>query len=133
MATAKKPPVGNAAAPKSAAATKPAAPATSPAVKTKAATVVAATPTTATVAVAETAAEVKAKRVKLVRDGFTIPKDEYLVLESLKMRAAGLASPAKKSELLRAGIKALAAMPDKTLLAALGAVPSVKTGRPGKA
>ena len=76
---------------------------------------------------------VKAKKPKLVRDSFTIPKAEYTVLDDLKQRAARLASPAKKSELLRAGIKALAAMPDAAFVAALGAVPAIKTGRPSKA
>jgi hypothetical protein len=37
---------------------------------------------------------------------------------------------AKKSELLRAGVSALNAMADKDFLAALNAVPSLKTGRP---
>ena len=76
--------------------------------------------------------EPKAKRVKMIRDGFTIPKDEYQVLEALKLRAGSLGTPSKKSELLRAGIKALVAMPDAGLLAALHAVPAIKTGRPGK-
>jgi hypothetical protein len=67
---------------------------------------------------------------KLVRDSFTIPKSEYQVLEALKLRAAGLKRPTKKSELLRAGIAALNAMADKPLLAALNKVPSLKTGRP---
>jgi hypothetical protein len=75
---------------------------------------------------------VKEKKPKLVRDSFTIPKPEYSVLDELKLRASKLASPAKKSELLRAGIKALAAMPDTALLAALKAVPAIKTGRPAK-
>lgn len=72
----------------------------------------------------------KVKKPKLVRDSFTIPKAEYLVLESLKQRAVQLAQPAKKSELLRAGIKALAAMVDADLRVALQAVPAIKTGRP---
>lgn len=73
---------------------------------------------------------VKAKKPKLVRDSFTIPKAEYVVLDELKQRAAGLARPVKKSELLRAGIKALAAMPDAAFLTALNNVPAIKTGRP---
>ena len=76
---------------------------------------------------------VKVKKPKLVRDSFTIPKDEYTALAELKQRCAKLAQPAKKSELLRAGIKALTALSDKALLAALKAVPSIKTGRPTKA
>ena len=38
----------------------------------------------------------------------------------------------KKSEVLRAGIKALAGMTDASFLATLSAVPAVKTGRPAK-
>ncbi len=72
----------------------------------------------------------KARKPKLVRDSFTIPKAEYTVLEDLKQRAGRLSSPVKKSELLRAGIKALAAMPQAAFLAALQAVPAIKTGRP---
>jgi len=75
----------------------------------------------------------KPKKPKLVRDSFTIPKAEYVVLEQLKKRAAQSGTPAKKSEVLRAGIKALAAMDDGAFLAALGAVPAIKTGRPAKA
>jgi len=67
---------------------------------------------------------------KLVRDSFTIPKSEYQLLDALKLRAAGLKRPTKKSEILRAGIAALNAMADKALLAALNSVPSLKTGRP---
>ncbi|MEQ1534470.1 MAG: hypothetical protein ABL923_01205 [Burkholderiaceae bacterium] len=75
---------------------------------------------------------IKAKKIKLVRDSFTIPKPEYLILDNLKLRAADLKHPVKKSELLRAGIKALAAMTDAQLLLALKAVPMLKTGRPSK-
>lgn len=67
---------------------------------------------------------------KLVRDSFTIPKAEYALLEALKVRAANLTRPVKKSELLRAGIGALNGMSDKAFLAAVNAVPSLKTGRP---
>lgn len=67
---------------------------------------------------------------KLVRDSFTMPKAEYAVIEQLKRRASVLERPAKKSELLRAGIKALNALSDGALLAALQAVPTIKTGRP---
>ena len=73
---------------------------------------------------------VKAKKPKLVRDSFTIPKAEYVVLEVLKQRATKLTRPAKKSELLRAGIKALASLSDAAFLTALGQVPTIKTGRP---
>lgn len=72
----------------------------------------------------------KPKKPKLVRDSFTIPKAEFTVLDDLKQRATRLARPVKKSELLRAGIKALAAMSDGAFLSALQSVPAIKTGRP---
>lgn len=103
------------------------APAPAPAAK-KAAAQPAAKPATK----APVPAAVKPAKVKLVRDGFTIPAAEYAVLAELKQRALAAAHPAKKSELLRAGIKLLAALGDKAFLAALVAVPAVKTGRPGK-
>ena len=74
----------------------------------------------------------KAKKPKLVRDSFTIPKNEVAVLDDLKLRAARLGRPAKKSEVLRAGIMALAAMGDAAFLATVTGVPAVKTGRPAK-
>ena len=74
----------------------------------------------------------KVKKPKLVRDSFTIPKDEYLVIDSLKIRAGKLGQAVKKSELLRAGVKALAAMSDIQFKAALSNVPTIKTGRPTK-
>jgi hypothetical protein len=72
----------------------------------------------------------KPKKPKLVRDSFTIPKLEYVVLEALKQRASQLKRPVKKSELLRAGIKALAALSDTGFISALDKVPTIKTGRP---
>ena len=74
----------------------------------------------------------KAKKPKLVRDSFTIPKDEYAVIDALKERAVRLSRPVKKSELLRAGLKLLAGLSDTALFTALESVPSIKTGRPTK-
>ncbi|OYQ40039.1 hypothetical protein CHU94_11955 [Rhodoferax sp. TH121] len=75
----------------------------------------------------------KAKKPKMVRDSFTIPKPEYDVLDVLKLRAAKLGNPVKKTELIRAGVKAIAALSDAAFKQALLAVPSLKTGRPAKA
>ena len=74
----------------------------------------------------------KAHKPKLVRDSFTIPKEEYAVLDVLKSRALGLEQHVRKSELLRAGIQALNAMGDRAFLKAIDAVPTLKTGRPKK-
>ena len=78
------------------------------------------------------AKDAKAKKPKLVRDSFTIPKDEYAVIDALKERAVRLSRPVKKSELLRAGLKLLAGLSDTALFTALESVPSIKTGRPTK-
>jgi preprotein translocase subunit SecB len=86
----------------------------------------------ATKAPAVTAKTEKAKKVKLVRDSLSIPKDEYEVISVLKVRAGKLGHAAKKTEIIRAGIKAIAALSDQALLKALQSVPSIKTGRPAK-
>jgi hypothetical protein len=127
MATAKKTVVAKAAAPRTAA-RKASAP--KPAAKAAPAT---AKPTPAPKPAPKPAKAEKPKKPKLVRDSFTIPKGEYTVLDDLKQRAAKLGAPAKKSEVLRAGIKALAQMSDAAFQSALAAVPAIKTGRPGKA
>lgn len=72
----------------------------------------------------------KDKKPKLVRDSFTIPKDEYAAFELLKARAMAQGLAIKKSELLRAGLMALAGLSDARFKAALAAVPTLKTGRP---
>ena len=72
------------------------------------------------------------KKIKLVRDNLTISKSELLMLRQLKQRLGKVGATVKKSEILRAGIMALAAMNDAALAAALAAVPAIKTGRPKK-
>ena len=74
----------------------------------------------------------KPVRTKLVRDSFTMPAPEYEQLAVLKKRLANADAPAKKSELLRAGIALLAALSEADLLAALDRVERIKTGRPAK-
>lgn len=70
------------------------------------------------------------KKPKLVRDSFTIPKNEFAAIEAMKTRAIALGTSVKKSELLRAGLMALQALNDAQFKAALAAVPTLKTGRP---
>lgn len=77
----------------------------------------------------KTAAPEKLKKSKRVRDSFSMPKAEYAVLDGLKQRAALLECPAKRSELVRAGIGLLAAMSDTQFLAALAQVPDLRPGR----
>ena len=126
---APKPAVSKVATPKAPAAKKPAAKA--PATKRTASKAIVAKPAAAKpVAAKPTKAEAKPKKPKLVRDSFTIPKDEYAGIDTLKERSVALGRPAKKSELLRAGLMALLAMSPIALHAALEAVPTIKTGRP---
>ncbi len=77
-------------------------------------------------------AKEKTPKLKMERDSFTMPKTEYAQFHVLKERLNKLGQPAKKSELLRAGIMQLSAMTDAALKAALGKVPAIKTGRPKK-
>jgi len=122
------------------AAAKKAAPARAAAAKTvskpqaPATTAALAKPASAPAATAASAAGkiAKDKKPKMVRDSVTIPKAEYMVLEAMKQRAAQLKVTVKKTELIRAGMKHLATLPDAVFLAAIAAVPSLKTGRPSK-
>jgi len=74
----------------------------------------------------------KAKKVKLVRDSYAMPENEYAQIGGLKKRLASLGSDVKKSELLRAGIAALAALNDAELKAVMAHIERIKTGRPAK-
>jgi hypothetical protein len=77
-------------------------------------------------------AKEKMSKLKMERDSFTMPKTEYAQFHVLKERLNKLGQPAKKSELLRAGIMQLSAMTDAALKAAMSKVPAIKTGRPKK-
>ena len=74
----------------------------------------------------------KPKKFKLVRDSYAMPENEYEAFCALKKRLAALGNESKKSELLRGGIAALAALNDAELLTAMGSVHKIKTGRPAK-
>ncbi len=72
------------------------------------------------------------ERAKLVRDGFTMPEADYALIAELKDRLHDVKREAKKSELLRAGLQALALLDAPALAAALDKLEPVKTGRPRK-
>lgn len=73
----------------------------------------------------------KAKE-KLVRDSFTMPRSDFELIALLKERALTFKRPTKKSELLRAGLQALAELNQKQLQTALDRLPLLKSGRPKK-
>jgi hypothetical protein len=84
---------------------------------------------------AESAPEEKVKRVKkekVVRDSFTMPKSDYDKIAALKQKCLANGVHVKKGELLRAGLLILEAANIEQLTAAVAAVETVKTGRPGK-
>jgi hypothetical protein len=72
-------------------------------------------------------------KAKLVRDSFTMPQADFALIGTLKERALDFKRPAKKSELLRAGLQALARLDNTALHAALDALAPLKPGRPKKA
>jgi hypothetical protein len=74
----------------------------------------------------------KPRKSKTIHKNFTLPMLEYLMLETLKLRSSKLGSPVKKNVLVRAGIKALAAMSDARFLAELNTVSSSKNTRASK-
>ena len=88
----------------------------------------------ATPPVAKPAAAVKPPKIKakLVRDSFTMPQADFVLIAVLKERALGFRRPTKKSELLRAGLQALAGLNDAALQAVLNALAPLKPGRPKK-
>ncbi len=75
----------------------------------------------------------KPPKAKLVRDSFTMPQSDFALIAALKERALGFKRPTKKSELLRAGLQALAGLNDAALQGALNALAPLKPGRPKKA
>ncbi len=72
----------------------------------------------------------KPSNPKVIRDSFSLPKDDYGLLKDLQKRCLGLAQSVNKSELVRAGLHALVKMSDAELVKALGNLKKVKTGRP---
>jgi hypothetical protein len=69
-------------------------------------------------------------KAKLVRDSFTMPGADFALIAQLKERGLGLRRHIKKSELLRAGLHALAGLDDAALTAALDSLAPLKPGRP---
>jgi hypothetical protein len=67
---------------------------------------------------------------KVIRDSFTMPSSDYDLISKIKERCLNGRVNLTKSEVLRAGLLALEAMPDKELLKAVRNVTKVKTGRP---
>lgn len=104
----------------------------SPAAKKAVVAKKAAAPTPAPVAVVVVPEPKHKAKDKLVRDSFTMPRSDFELIALLKERALTFKRPTKKSELLRAGLQALAALNQKQLQTALDRLPLLKSGRPKK-
>ncbi|MFM9913020.1 MAG: hypothetical protein ACKVN9_05775 [Methylophilaceae bacterium] len=72
----------------------------------------------------------KTAKQKMVRDSFTMPEDDYSILNALKAKCLVNGMEVKKSELLRAGLIALSKFADTALIQAVSEVEKLKTGRP---
>ena len=81
---------------------------------------------------AKPAKPVKPRKIKLVRHSFSMPETEYAQIALLKKRIADFGGKARRSELVRAGIAALAAMDNVELTALMARVERIKPGRPAK-
>ena len=62
-----------------------------------------------------------------------MPQADFELIDMLKQRALDFRHSVKKSELLRAGLQVLAALPHAELQAALERITALKPGRPKKA
>ena len=74
----------------------------------------------------------KPKKIKMVRDSYTMPENDYAQLAELKKKCLQAGVHVKKSELLRAGLLSLSRLPDAALIKAVEQVEKLKTGRPAK-
>jgi hypothetical protein len=98
----------------------------------------AATPKTRTKApgagavVADEVTRDKVRKTKLVRDSFTMPEQEYAVLNQVKKACLKAGFEVKKSELLRIGVALISQIDLATLQSVLSGLPHLKTGRPKK-
>ena len=74
----------------------------------------------------------KPKKIKMIRDSFTMPESDYVKLSELKKKCLEAGVHVKKSELIRAGLLNLSKLADAALLKAIEQVEVIKTGRPVK-
>lgn len=76
--------------------------------------------------------ELKAKKVKLIRDSFTMPDNEYQVLQDIKKGALKAGIELKKSDLLRIGVGMLKAHSYDQLGKIRATLTKLSAGRPKK-
>ena len=72
----------------------------------------------------------KPKKLKVIRDSFTMPSADYDRIKILKKSCLALGIAVKKSELLRAGLQTLQRLSNEDLKRVIALVETIKTGRP---
>ena len=80
----------------------------------------------------QAAKKAKKEKKKVVRDSFTMPQNEYAKIAEIKAICLKSKMHVKKSEVLRAGLKALSGLNAAQLKQTLGSLEKIKTGRPHK-
>ena len=74
----------------------------------------------------------KDRKDKIVRDSFTMPQSEYRKIAEIKEACLKAGLRVKKSEVLRAGLKALGAQSAAQWKQSLSGLAKIRTGRPKK-
>jgi len=74
----------------------------------------------------------KQKKVKMVRDSFSMTEGDYANLVELKKKCIAAGIPVKKSELLRVGLMGLMKLSNVSLLTAVKQIMVIKNTRPEK-
>jgi hypothetical protein len=69
---------------------------------------------------------------KVIRDGFTMPAEDYALIAQLQATGLEAGLAVSKSEVLRAGLHALKALSPDDLRQVFAAVEKIKPGRPPK-
>lgn len=74
--------------------------------------------------------KLKPVKMKVIRDSFTLPQDDYAKIAELKHACLKAGLHVKKSELIRAGLRLLSKLDEAQLHAEMSALEKIKTGRP---
>lgn len=67
---------------------------------------------------------------KVIRDSFTLPSQDYQLIDLIRKRALNASVSITKSEVIRAGLLALQSMSEVELVEVINSLTKVKSGRP---
>lgn len=83
-------------------------------------------------AIVQVEKKAKKEKIKVVRDSFTMPRNEYQKIDEIKTLCLKAKMHVKKSEVLRAGLLVLSELSPTKLKQVLNGLEKIKTGRPRK-